>query len=89
MLLTVLKWQLPLIMLLPSGACLPLLVTLLSWRLALLIPARKFGLEKRRHSNTKNYPLKETDSMQYFSAAGLKSVTYSTMHTTKETLMLE
>lgn len=28
-------------MLIPAGVCLPLLVTLLSWRLALLIPANR------------------------------------------------
>ena len=48
---------------LPTGACLPLLVTLLSWRLALLIPARKLGVTSTITSKSQ-----ETQNLQYFSS---------------------
>lgn len=48
------------------GACLPLLVTLLAWRLALLIPPRKLGIEEAKLARgDDNYFLKETNSMLF------------------------
>lgn len=51
-----------------AGACLPLLVTLLSWRLAMLIPSQKPSREGRKVKKAeKNFHLKESNSLQYFS----------------------
>ncbi len=56
------------VILLFLGACLPLLVTLLSWRLAMLIPSQKPSREGRKVKKAeKNFHLKESNSLQYFS----------------------
>ena len=77
--------------LLMAGACLPFLVTLLSWRLALLIPARTLELEARQQQHQlaieetsyhqhQQQQLNQSNALQYFAAGQCfdeKSITYS------------
>lgn len=51
------------------GACIPLFVTLLAWRLALLISPRKRPLEDRVLAQEEMvYPLKPTSNLQHLAA---------------------